>query len=180
MSFRLFIEAAHPFVSLRSEIEKQGWRWEAPSNRLIPGTNPEVVSLGGTNYPTIVSPDGNVKIALSEYDLYLYQNRVMVAGYDPKQSKQLTVAAIIVKPEARGKGLATSSLKWLQSVANKLGITLVAEPQEITPAKVKGQKPPKGLSTQKLKAWYASMGWQNKYPDSDAIIHYKPTRKKNS
>lgn len=163
MNFKPFLENLSPIQRFRQEIEKYGWKYEAPN--INNETNPNAITNGAT-FPTFVSPDGNVKIALSTNDIYSYKGRILDADAWDTPEGQLTLSAFITDEKVRGQGLGTNALKFLHSIADNLGIKLVAQPVRIQ--KFAGKK---SLITQKLDSWYKKHGWKDREP---GIIQYSP------
>lgn len=161
----------NPIGRLVELATKSGWRYESAVSvdKEQFNANPKAFSYGGSTYPTLASPDGNVTIALSPTNLFLHNGNVWVGDSSDVSDNRVTLHAIHVQPAARSKGYATQAIKLLASWADKLGMTVVGEPVEMHSLKGKT-----GRTTKQLREWYKRHGWERRYPDTDRILEYRP------
>jgi GNAT superfamily N-acetyltransferase len=131
-------------------------------------------SKGGTTYPTFVTQDGNVKIAIDSSDIYVHRNSVWIADPYERLEDARIIAAIVTNPAMRGKGLASQALRLLVQAADTAGVRLKLEPMEMKGESKKGD--PK-LKTKQLIEWYKRHGFN--IDESGLIMERQPNIKEN-
>jgi len=140
--------------------------------------NPEALSLGGSTYPTLVSKDGKVKIALDATDIYVARYGVSYADRSDVSPNRLTIAGIVTEAGSRGQGLASKAMDALIASADEKGITLKLEPQRMTEFAKKGDKT--ALTTKQLAEWYKKKGFVQEAKGSDMILVREPILEENA
>jgi hypothetical protein len=166
-TFKLWLESDHPRERLTELALKNGWKYE--STRLEDKElNPQAVKMGGSTYPTLVSP-GGIKLALDTTDLFMHGSHVWNADPTEVSPNRITLVAIITPGELRGQGLATKALRDLQKMADQLNMVIVGEPVQIKTFKDK-----KSLTSKQLIAWYKRLGWVQRTKGNDSILEYRP------
>lgn len=161
-------EPQYPTQRVSDAMQQRGWAVHLPRDKQGK-VDPLAVKIGKDTYPTIVSPDGKVRIALDATDLFERNGEVWNA--DPQEWKpdRLTVSAVITDPSARGRGLASAALKQLHEAADALGIRLVLEPRQMPDYAGK-----QALTTEQLASWYKRLGYTQQKKGSNLILERQP------
>lgn len=107
--------------------------------------------VGRGRYPTIVSPDGKVKVAISDTLMFVHKGRAYLAAPEEWSPNEVTIAGIVVDKASRRQGLATATMLILLEEAARLGITLTLEPR---PLKEHGD-----IAAEALRQWYKRLGF---------------------
>jgi len=143
---------------------EMGWRVEWPN---LPGKwdiNPAAMRFGGGIYPTLISPDGDAKIALDGRSINAYKGYVNVSMHGEPDT--VTVAGIWVDPAARKAGRGTAAMEALKEMATRLGMRLQLEPEVMGDLVKKGEKYP---NSRRLRKWYGKLGF---VPKDEGVMQF--------
>lgn len=120
--------------------------------------NQSAISIAGTRFATLVSPDGMTRVALRGELLYYHNGRVWLAmDYQPKR---VTIAGVVVDKPSRRRGAGTAAMRALVDIAIRNGFTLLLEAQPIEDEQHKEKR----LTRQRLIRWYSGLGFVPAYP----------------
>ncbi len=145
--------------------EKEGFSVVEPSEE-------GAVKIGDAKYPTFVTEDKNVKIALTTTPIFVgHGNKVWNADPSERVPGEFVIGGIITEPGARGKGLASKALDQLLAAADKAGATLYGEPIPMKAFIGKGEK---ALTKEQLVKWYESKGFTEVEGSGGKIIVRSP------
>jgi GNAT superfamily N-acetyltransferase len=155
--------------------QKKGWTFERATVGDHFDENPKALSHCGRWYPTLITPDGLVKVALSNIILYYHNGNVWLGDPSENIPNLVVLAIIAVDPSARQKGHATKAMRCLQEIAKELSMELMLESAPMTSFKVKGQRM---ITYKKLINWYKKLGFVAAYPaDGEEILCYNKQTK---
>lgn len=164
-------ESQHPIARFSKAAVALGWRYVPAIDPDTFNSNADALDVGGRTFSTIISPDGNVKVGLSSTAIYMHNNNVWYGDPSEWKPDQLTLTGIYVNPNARNQGLASQAMRFVNSLADQLGMTLSLEPM---PFKHKGEpKGTKRMTSTQLKKWYSQLGY-NPSQQSSSIMRYTP------
>lgn len=167
-TFKEWVDSEKNIVQLfAEEASKIGWKVEWASIPPSWKSNPNALKFGSSTYPTLISPDNKVKVALDSRSINPHKGYVSVSMHGEPNS--ITIAGIYVDPEHRRSGLGTMAMEFLKSLADKLHIRLQLEPAQIADLIKKGEKAP---SSSKLLKWYKKLGFTDKVSGISDVLHY--------
>ena len=139
-----------------------GWQFHTAS--IGHDENPAALSIAGTRFATLVSPDGLTRVALRGELIYYHNNRVWIAmDYQPKR---VTVAGVVVDAASRRRGVATAAVRALVEIATGAGFTLLLEAEPIQDKSHKEKR----LTRRRLVEWYMRLGFLPAYPKQGTHI----------
>ena len=163
-------EAKHPIERIEGVADKHGFELVYPDDS-------RAVKIGGSTYPTLITKDGKVRVALDPATLFIRKDRSDVYLGDPSEYSptQIQMAGIIVNPMARGKKLGSKAVDAVSAMADELGMTVQAEPTPIKSATPKGAK---ALTQKQLVSFYKRHGWAEERPGDERILSRPPTERK--
>lgn len=138
------------------EMERRGYTLQLPRNQDL-SPNPNALTNEGTTYATFVSPDGNVKQAVSTDILFERKGEVWRGDPSAGVKDGFTLEIIHTEPSQRGKGLAGKMFRDMIEVADMVGAKLYAE---VAPVKSMIKRGEKSLSKNDLLKWYESLGFK--------------------
>jgi GNAT superfamily N-acetyltransferase len=157
------------YSQLREGMNKRGYSFLFPHGET--GTKTEgILTFGGYNYPTFVSKDGNVKIALGQNDLYIFNDKPWRGDPSQPLKNAFVIEGIYTSPEVRGQGRATQALKEVLSLADELNVSVKVEP---TPIKSLAGKT--GRTREQLITDYKKLGFEQENQGSDQILIRTPS-----
>lgn len=168
-------ENPSPILAFVEQAESRGWvyerngdwsgQWDDPWK-----PNPKALRWSDGSYPTIRTPCGDVQIALDSIFLY-YHNGKVWRGYPADIRHDLIVlAAIVVAPERRRQGLATAAIQAITEIADEAGFNLELEATPMTQFRACGQRT---IGFRRLRDWYESHGFTQKYPSEGGSILFR-------
>lgn len=136
-------------LAIEQPMRRDGDHWTS---------NPSALTIGAYTYNTI--DIAGVKVALSTTDIYIHKGSVYYADPTERMTDALVVAAVVVPPSERRKGLAALAMKELCAAASRVGIVLKLEPCPITSQRVKGERLPTASQLRKFYARFGFVGGQ--------------------
>ena len=150
-----------------AEMERRGYKLELPRNP-DNTVNPNALEHQGSRYPTFVSADGKVKLAVSR-DTYFERGPGEVFRGDLSSfiKDGFTLEIITTDPKSRGAGLAGKVMRDVVDASDVSGAKLYGE---VAPVKTMAGK--KALTRNQLHKWYAKLGFKK---TGLSLIEREPT-----
>lgn len=156
---------------VHSLMPKRGFTFELPPDNLNNAT--ECIEIQNNIYPTLISQDKNVKLAITMSNLGERNGRVYSYNLlGPAEKNTIVIQAIVTDPQARNQGYASKALDQVVSAAAESGIVLKLEPGQISSI-LKSRKE-MALTSKQLANWYKKKGFKQQRANSDKILEFNP------
>ncbi|CAK9251246.1 unnamed protein product [Sphagnum jensenii] len=152
------------------------WTFEQAYDYELYDENKRALEVGGYRYATLVSPDGAVKIALSNTYIYVRQDRGYVNLGDSTVSNPdyVTIAAVTTELAHRKQGKATAAMKQVLQWAQQSRVTKI----RLEPCRIKsliGSKRQSDAPNEtRLAKWYKSLGFRQLHEGRNIILTTEP------
>lgn len=111
--------------------------------------DPRAVTVGGTKYQTFESPDG-ARVVIDDRPISEWNGQVNIGRVQPGV-RQVTLSAVLVDPESRGKSIGRKATQDVFDSAAEAGADVLIEPAPLAGT-------PKALNRKQLTDFYKRMG----------------------